>query len=103
MRRKLLRNNLVQFRRRERIAQDLAVLKKAIAGAPPRDPSDVEMQKLYAKIKKNRKKRRGSIQEYEKELAISCSQPRRKSQRSANEPPFAYSFKKFLTLTQRET
>lgn len=48
--------DLIRRRREERIAQDLAVLEKAIAGAPPGDPSDAEMSEIYAAIKKGRKK-----------------------------------------------
>jgi len=48
--------DLIRRRREERIAQDLAMLEKAIAGAPTSDPSDAEMNEIYTAIKKGRKK-----------------------------------------------
>lgn len=48
--------DLIRRRREERIAQDVAMLEKAITGAPPGDPSEEEMRDLYATIKKGRKK-----------------------------------------------
>lgn len=47
---------LIRRRREERIAEDVAMLEKAIAGAPPGDPSDAQMREIYAAIKKGRKK-----------------------------------------------
>ena len=35
--------DLIRRRRQERTSQDVALLEKAIAGAPMRDPSDEEM------------------------------------------------------------
>jgi Arc/MetJ-type ribon-helix-helix transcriptional regulator len=48
--------DLIRQRREERIAEDVAMLEKAIAGAPPGDPSDVEISEIYAAIKKGRKR-----------------------------------------------
>jgi Arc/MetJ-type ribon-helix-helix transcriptional regulator len=48
--------DLIRRRREERIAQDLAMLEKAIAGAPTGDPSEAEMNEIYTAIKKGRKK-----------------------------------------------
>ena len=48
--------DLLRRRRDERIAEDVAVLEKAIAGAPSGDPSDEEMREIYRAIKKGRKK-----------------------------------------------
>lgn len=48
--------DLIRRRREERIAQDLAMLEKGIAGAPTGDPSDAEMNEIYTAIKKGRKK-----------------------------------------------
>jgi hypothetical protein len=48
--------DLIRRRREERIAQDVAMLEKAITGAPPGDPSEEEMRDIYATIKKGRKK-----------------------------------------------
>jgi len=48
--------DLIRRRREERIAQDVAMLEKAITGAPPGDPSEEEMRDKYATIKKGRKK-----------------------------------------------
>jgi Arc/MetJ-type ribon-helix-helix transcriptional regulator len=48
--------DLIRRRREERIAQDLATLEKAITAAPSGDPSDAEMNEIYAAIKKGRKK-----------------------------------------------
>jgi Arc/MetJ-type ribon-helix-helix transcriptional regulator len=48
--------DLIRRRREERIAQDVAMLEKAIAGAPAGDPSEEEMRDIYAAIKKSRKK-----------------------------------------------
>ena len=48
--------DLIRRRREERIAEDVAMLEKAIAGAPSGDPTDEEMREIYASIKKGRKK-----------------------------------------------
>jgi len=48
--------DLIRRRREERIAEDVAMLEKAIAGAPSGDPSDAEMREIYAAIKRGRKK-----------------------------------------------
>ena len=47
---------LIRRRREVKIAEDVAMLEKAIAGAPTGDPSEAEMRKIYAMIKKGRKK-----------------------------------------------
>ena len=47
---------LIRKRREAKIAKDIALLEKAITGAPPGDPSEAEMRKIYAVIKKGRKK-----------------------------------------------
>jgi len=48
--------DLIRRRREERIAEDVAMLEKAIAGAPSGDPSGAEMREIYAAIKRGRKK-----------------------------------------------
>lgn len=48
--------DLIRRRREERIAEDVAMLEKAMAGAPSGDPSEVEMREIYAAVKKGRKK-----------------------------------------------
>ena len=48
--------DLIRRRREERIAEDVAMLEKAITGAPPGDPSEEEMRDIYTTIKKGRKK-----------------------------------------------
>ena len=45
---------LIRRRREERVAEEVALLEKAIKGAPPGDPSEAEMRKIYAVIKKGR-------------------------------------------------
>jgi len=47
---------LIRRRREQRIAEDVALLEKAIAGAPAGDPSEAEMREIYAAVKKVRKK-----------------------------------------------
>jgi len=47
---------LIRRRREQRIAEDVALLEKAIAGAPAGDPSEAEMREIYAAVKKARKK-----------------------------------------------
>jgi putative addiction module CopG family antidote len=47
---------LLRRRRESRIAEDVATLEKAIAGAPAGDPSEVELRQIYAVAKKGRKK-----------------------------------------------
>ena len=49
--------DLIRQRRQEQIAEDVAFLETAIAGAPAGDPSDVEMAGMYARIKARRKKK----------------------------------------------
>ena len=49
--------DLIRRRRQEQISQDVAYLEKAIEGAPPGDPSDGEMARIYAEIKARRKAR----------------------------------------------
>jgi Arc/MetJ-type ribon-helix-helix transcriptional regulator len=48
--------DLIRRRREERIAEDVAMLDKAITGAPSGDPTDEEMRKIYSTIKKGRRK-----------------------------------------------
>ena len=47
---------LIRKRREARIAQDLAMLEKAIAGAPAGDPSEAELRRIYAVAKSGRRK-----------------------------------------------
>ncbi|MGA2751421.1 MAG: hypothetical protein ABSG59_21860 [Verrucomicrobiota bacterium] len=49
--------DLIRKRRQEQIEADVAFLEKTIDGAPPGDPSDEEMAKIYAGIKARRKKK----------------------------------------------
>jgi Arc/MetJ-type ribon-helix-helix transcriptional regulator len=51
--------DLIRHRRQEQIEADVALLKDAMEGAPPGDPSNEEMAKIYADIKARRKKERG--------------------------------------------
>lgn len=47
---------LIRRRREAKIAEDVVLLEKAIAGAPAGDPSEAEIQEIYAEIKKGRRK-----------------------------------------------
>ncbi len=47
---------LIRQRRQVRIAENLAMLEKAIAGAPAGDPSDSALRQVYRVAKKNRRK-----------------------------------------------
>ena len=47
---------LIRRRREARIAQDVATLEKAIAGAPAGDPTEAELRQIYAVARKGRKK-----------------------------------------------
>ncbi len=47
---------LIRERREARIAADVAMLEKAIAGAPAGDPGDAELREIYAVAKKGRRK-----------------------------------------------
>jgi Arc/MetJ-type ribon-helix-helix transcriptional regulator len=47
---------LIRQRRQARVAEDVAMLEKAIAGAPTGDPSEDELRQIYAVAKKGRKK-----------------------------------------------
>ena len=47
---------LIRRRRAARIAEDVAALEKAIAGAPAGDPSPAELRRIYAAAKKGRPK-----------------------------------------------
>ena len=47
---------LIRGRREARIAEDVALLERAIKGAPAGDPSEKEMKEIYAAIKKSRKR-----------------------------------------------
>ena len=47
---------LIRRRRDAKIAQDVAALEKAIAGAPVGDPSEAEMRQIYAAARKGRKR-----------------------------------------------
>ena len=48
--------DLIRRRRDERIAEDVAMIEKAMVGAPSGDPSETEMREIYAAIKKGRKR-----------------------------------------------
>jgi Arc/MetJ-type ribon-helix-helix transcriptional regulator len=50
--------DLIRKRRQEQIAADVALLEKAIEGAPLGDPSDEEMAEIYAGIRARRRKKR---------------------------------------------
>jgi Arc/MetJ-type ribon-helix-helix transcriptional regulator len=50
---------LIRRRRAARIAEDLATLEKAIAGAPAGDPSEPELRRIYAVAKKGRGRGKG--------------------------------------------
>jgi Arc/MetJ-type ribon-helix-helix transcriptional regulator len=50
--------DLIRNRRQEQTEADVALLEKAIEGAPQGDPSDEEMAEIYAAIKGRRKKKR---------------------------------------------
>jgi len=45
---------LIRRRREARMAEDVAMLEKAIAGAPAGDPSETELRRIYAVAKKGR-------------------------------------------------
>ncbi len=47
---------LIRQRRQVRIAEDLAMLEKAIVGAPSGDPSDSALRQVYRVAKKDRRK-----------------------------------------------
>lgn len=47
---------LIRRRREAKIAEDVALLEKAITGAPAGDPSEAELREIYAAAKKGRKK-----------------------------------------------
>ena len=47
---------LIRRRREAKIAEDVALLEKAMTGAPAGDPSDAELGKIYAVAKKSRRK-----------------------------------------------
>lgn len=49
--------NLIRNRRQEQIAADVALLEKAMEGAPLGDPSDSEMRRIYGGIKARRNKK----------------------------------------------
>jgi Arc/MetJ-type ribon-helix-helix transcriptional regulator len=49
--------DLIRHRRQERIEADVVFLEKAIEGAPPGDPSDGEMAKIYGGLKARRRKK----------------------------------------------
>jgi Arc/MetJ-type ribon-helix-helix transcriptional regulator len=49
--------DLIRKRRQEQIDADVGVLEKALEGAPMGDPSEKEMQSIYASIKRRRKKK----------------------------------------------
>jgi len=50
--------DLIRKRRQEQIDADVAFLQKAIEGAPPGDPSDEEMDAVYASIKARRRNKK---------------------------------------------
>ena len=45
---------LIRRRREARMAEDVAMLEKAITGAPAGDPSETELRRIYAVAKKGR-------------------------------------------------
>ena len=47
---------LIRQRRAARIAEDVAMLEKAMAGAPAGDPSEAELRHIYAVAKRGRRK-----------------------------------------------
>ena len=47
---------LIRRRREARMAEDVAMLEKAIAGAPAGDPSEAELRRIYALAKKGRRR-----------------------------------------------
>jgi hypothetical protein len=47
---------LIRRRREAKIAEDVATLERAIAGAPAGDPSEAELRQIYAVAKDSRKK-----------------------------------------------
>jgi Arc/MetJ-type ribon-helix-helix transcriptional regulator len=47
---------LIRRRREAKIAEDLAMLQKAIEGAPSGDPSEAEMREIYQVAKKGRRR-----------------------------------------------
>jgi putative addiction module CopG family antidote len=48
--------DLIRQRREAKIAEDAALLEKAIAGAPAGDPSETQMRRIYRLAKKGRPK-----------------------------------------------
>ena len=50
--------DLIRRRRQEQIREDVEYLEKAMAGAPPGDPSDQEMAEIYNGIRACRKARK---------------------------------------------
>jgi putative addiction module CopG family antidote len=46
---------LIRRRREARIAEDVATLERAVAGAPAGDPSEAEFRQIYAVARKGRK------------------------------------------------
>ena len=47
---------LIRRRREGKIAEDVAMLEKAITGAPAGDPSEAELRRIYTVAKKGRPK-----------------------------------------------
>ena len=47
---------LIRRRREAKIAEDVAMLEKAIAGAPAGDPGESELRRIYAAAKRGRRK-----------------------------------------------
>jgi Arc/MetJ-type ribon-helix-helix transcriptional regulator len=47
---------LIRQRRAAKIAEDVATLEKAITGAPAGEPTDEQLQRIYAIAKKGRRK-----------------------------------------------
>src|SRR5438105_3740003 len=47
---------LLRRRREAKIAEDVAMIEKAIAGAPAADPTEEEFRRIYAVAKSGRKK-----------------------------------------------
>jgi len=47
---------LIRQRRQAKIAEDVAMLEKAITGAPAGDPSETELREIYRVARKGRRK-----------------------------------------------
>lgn len=47
---------LIRQRRQAKVTEDVAMLEKAIAGAPAGDPTETELRQIYAVAQKGRRK-----------------------------------------------